>query len=210
MATPTQTSPGVSQVVPAAVPAAQPRLYVLDGLRLLAASTVLFGHWVGAGIVLDGGKKGVQVWGEPTEEVFGPVVHAIAAYGWMGVDLFFLISGFVICMSGWGRTVRGSRQAGRAHMMPCRHSRSGSGNSARECKPSSKAAEVWWSVRGTEPVAPRGSMARSALVCRPVGSDGMARRLLSKVAGEAGGIRGERTTGRLRCTTLHPPSPHRT
>lgn len=70
---------------------------------MLAATTVLFGHWVGAGVVLDGGKKGVQVWGRPTEEVFGPVVHAIAAYGWMGVDLFFLISGFVICMSSWGR-----------------------------------------------------------------------------------------------------------
>lgn len=103
MATPTQTVPGVSQAVPAPVPAVRPRLYVLDGLRLLAASTVLFGHWVGAGIVLVDGKKGVQVWGRPTGEVFGPVVHAFAEYGWMGVDLFFLISGFVICMSSWGR-----------------------------------------------------------------------------------------------------------
>jgi peptidoglycan/LPS O-acetylase OafA/YrhL len=30
---------------------------------------------------------------------------AATRYGWLGVELFFLISGFVICMSGWGRSV---------------------------------------------------------------------------------------------------------
>lgn len=35
-----------------------------------------------------------------------PSVHRVASYGWMGVQLFFLISGFVICMSCWGRSPR--------------------------------------------------------------------------------------------------------
>jgi peptidoglycan/LPS O-acetylase OafA/YrhL len=59
-----------------------PRLLVLDGLRLVAAMMVVAFHWLGPG-----------------------VTHAFAAWGWMGVELFFLISGFVICMSAWGRSL---------------------------------------------------------------------------------------------------------
>jgi peptidoglycan/LPS O-acetylase OafA/YrhL len=35
-----------------------------------------------------------------------PTVFRLAAYGWIGVEIFFVISGFVICMSCWGRTPR--------------------------------------------------------------------------------------------------------
>ncbi|MEU9162110.1 acyltransferase [Streptomyces sp. NPDC048424] len=74
--------------------AAGGRLAVLDGVRVLAALSVLFYHYV----VLD------SAWGEPTKGVF-PAAHGFAVYGWLGVEIFFLVSGFVICMSTWGRTV---------------------------------------------------------------------------------------------------------
>ena len=35
-----------------------------------------------------------------------PSVFRVATYGWIGVEIFFVISGFVICMSCWGRTPR--------------------------------------------------------------------------------------------------------
>ncbi|CAM5542747.1 Acyltransferase OS=Streptomyces alboniger OX=132473 GN=CP975_21835 PE=4 SV=1 [Streptomyces alboniger] len=35
-----------------------------------------------------------------------PTVFRLASYGWIGVEIFFVISGFVICMSCWGRTPR--------------------------------------------------------------------------------------------------------
>ncbi len=68
------------------------RLEVLDGLRFVAAAAVLAYHFT----TMD------QVWHRPAGEVF-PAQSA--AYGWLGVHLFFLISGFVICMSSWGRGV---------------------------------------------------------------------------------------------------------
>ncbi|MCX5588515.1 acyltransferase family protein [Streptomyces erythrochromogenes] len=71
-----------------------PRLAALDAVRVLAALSVLFYHYA----ALD------SAWGEPAEDVF-PGAHALAVYGWLGVEIFFLVSGFVICMSAWGRTV---------------------------------------------------------------------------------------------------------
>ncbi len=41
--------------------------------------------------------------GDPT--AFSPVVYHLSEYGWLGVEVFFLISGFVICMSAWGRSL---------------------------------------------------------------------------------------------------------
>lgn len=78
------------------------RVVVLDGLRLLAATMVVFYHYVGAPN-LHVGKISVMAWGEPSVNVFPVTLHHLATYGWTGVELFFLISGFVICMSGWGR-----------------------------------------------------------------------------------------------------------
>ena len=48
----------------------------------------------------------VKPWGMAAPQAF-PVLHGPASYGWLGVELFFVISGFVICMSAWGRTLGG-------------------------------------------------------------------------------------------------------
>lgn len=76
---------------------AKQRLYVLDGLRLVAALMVVAYHYLG--------YNRWYPWGRNNGEIF-PFAHRFAIYGWLGVYLFFLISGFVICMSCWGRTPR--------------------------------------------------------------------------------------------------------
>lgn len=68
--------------------AARPRLRILDGLRILAAVLVLMHHYTRQ-----------EVWGRDS---FGWLT-VVGRYSWMGVELFFMISGFVICMSAWGR-----------------------------------------------------------------------------------------------------------
>ncbi|MEV4411178.1 acyltransferase family protein [Catellatospora sp. NPDC049609] len=68
------------------------RLLVLDGLRLAAALLVVAHHLV----------RGP--WGAEPGSLFGPLA-AVASYGWLGVNLFFLVSGFVICLSSWGRSL---------------------------------------------------------------------------------------------------------
>ncbi|MFF8659733.1 acyltransferase family protein [Streptomyces huasconensis] len=57
---------------------------MLDGLRLVAAVGVMVFHFA---------------------SVLPPIpgVWRVAPYGWLGGELFFLISGFVICMSAWGK-----------------------------------------------------------------------------------------------------------
>ena len=69
---------------------ARPRLEALDGLRFAAAMAVVAYHFT----TMD------RVWQRRADEIFPAQT---AAYGWLGVHLFFLISGFVICMSGWDR-----------------------------------------------------------------------------------------------------------
>ncbi|WP_113702614.1 acyltransferase family protein [Nonomuraea lactucae] len=71
------------------------RLAELDLLRFIAALAVLAFHYLVAF---------ASVWGDRPAELF-PAVAPFAGLGILGVELFFVISGFVILMSAWGRGV---------------------------------------------------------------------------------------------------------
>ncbi|MFI5754733.1 acyltransferase family protein [Streptomyces sp. NPDC051569] len=90
------------QLQPTKAPAAEPRkapsrLYALDALRVVAALAVMAFHFTG----VDAATK--ANWGQNPKELF-PWLFPVTSYGSYGVQLFFIISGFVICLSAWGRT----------------------------------------------------------------------------------------------------------
>jgi peptidoglycan/LPS O-acetylase OafA/YrhL len=71
------------------------RLAGLDGVRFLAAVGVLVYHYT---------VRDSQAWGRPPAEMF-PELGGWAVYAALGPELFFVISGFVILMTAWGRSV---------------------------------------------------------------------------------------------------------
>ncbi|HET6637110.1 MAG TPA: acyltransferase [Streptomyces sp.] len=95
----------------AAGPGPHGRLRALDGLRLLAALMVAAYHY--------GGRDGdiSAAWGGSPSHQF-PHLSSFFAFGCLGVEVFFVISGFVICMSGWGRTTRAFFASRVARLMP--------------------------------------------------------------------------------------------
>ncbi|MGO1590680.1 acyltransferase family protein [Ancrocorticia sp.] len=76
-------------------PAASPRFLLLDFARFVAAFSVVMYHYT----LRDTGQ-----WPESTRQMF-PDLSLISSYGYLGVQLFFIVSGFVIFMSTEGKTV---------------------------------------------------------------------------------------------------------
>jgi len=70
------------------------RLHEIDLLRIIAAISVMTYHYLFSAYA--GGLSGLHF----------PHADPIARYGYLGVDLFFTISGFVVLLSAWNRPPR--------------------------------------------------------------------------------------------------------
>lgn len=73
------------------------RMYALDALRFAAAVGVLLYHFT---------ARWHRGWGEEPGEAF-PVLGHVSTYFALAPELFFVVSGFVILWTAWGRTVPG-------------------------------------------------------------------------------------------------------
>ncbi|MFF7015194.1 MULTISPECIES: acyltransferase [Streptomyces] len=102
---------GLQGRAPASAARPKVRLRALDGLRLLAALMVAGYHYGGRGGEI------TTAWGSSPATQF-PTAHTWLAYGCLGVQVFFVISGFVICMSGWGRTPSAFFASRASRLMP--------------------------------------------------------------------------------------------
>jgi peptidoglycan/LPS O-acetylase OafA/YrhL len=67
------------------------RLYEIDLLRITAALAVVIYHYTFSG------------WAGHHTSISFPTLSQFTRYGYLGVDLFFTISGFVVLLSAWGR-----------------------------------------------------------------------------------------------------------
>ncbi|MFF9706238.1 acyltransferase family protein [Streptomyces griseofuscus] len=88
--------PAPPTAVPMTSRAGGGRLAAVDALRLLAAAGVAAYHYLGT--------PTPHFWGTYDLTRTAPALHALSRYGRLGVEAFFLISGFAIRMSCWGRT----------------------------------------------------------------------------------------------------------
>lgn len=70
-------------------------MHTIDALRFAAAIGVLAYHWT---------ARDIDFWGEPVDRRFGAVGDAVV-YLALAPELFFVVSGFVVCWTAWGRTV---------------------------------------------------------------------------------------------------------
>lgn len=75
------------------------RLVGMDGLRFGAAAAVLLYHFTATSTV-------TGYWGVDPADAF-PMLNEVTRYGWLAVELFFMISGFVILLSADGRGIAG-------------------------------------------------------------------------------------------------------
>ncbi|PZT70477.1 acyltransferase [Streptomyces sp. SW4] len=104
--------PAAREAAPSARRTAAPgRLRALDGLRLVAALMVAAYHFGGRG------GEVTEAWGTSPRDQF-PTLHTLFSYGCLGVQVFFVISGFVICLSGWGRPLRSFFASRAARLLP--------------------------------------------------------------------------------------------
>ncbi|MGV8968096.1 MAG: acyltransferase family protein [Cellulomonas sp.] len=92
----------------AAAPPRRARLGALDALRFFAAMAVLIYHFT---------VRNSQAWGRPPAEVF-PNLGDWLMYGSLGPELFLTISGFVILMTAWDRSVANVAASRIARLFP--------------------------------------------------------------------------------------------